>query len=226
MNNKTSRDLSTRADRTNRATIDDTASPGPVRRRRRDEYKQETRNALLAAGRQLFARRGYAAVSMDDVAAHAGLTKGALYHHFKNKRDLFRAILEALETELVREITHALDGVSDPWHTLTTGLRAFLQAATRPAALRIITLDGPSVLGWGEWREIDTRHGLALVSDALRRAMQAGVLKPVPVQPLAHVLLAALTESALLIADAEDQEATATDVETTILTLIEGLRVP
>ena len=193
---------------------------------RREEHKEETRKALIAAGRHLFARHGYAGVSIEDVVVRARVTRGALYHHFADKQDLFRAILEAVETDLVDEVRRALEEVSDPWQSLVSGLQAFLTAATKPAALRIVTIDGPAVLGWGEWREIDTRFGLRLVSAGLQRAIDAGVLVPAPVQALAHMLLAALTESALLIADASDRELVRADVERAFLALLEGMRLP
>ncbi|OSC40801.1 TetR/AcrR family transcriptional regulator [Mycobacterium decipiens] len=193
-------------------------------RSRRSDHTDATRRALVDAGRSLFSRRGYRDVSIEDIVTRARVTRGALYYHFDNKKDLFQTVLETVEAGLVADVGAAMDKVTDPWDVLVVGFDAFLDAATKPDALQIIAIDGPSVLGWGEWRQIDMRYGLGLVVGALERGMDAGVIRRVPLPPLSHLLLAALTESALQIADATDKDRTKDEVEHAFMALLEGLR--
>ena len=179
---------------------------------------------LLRAGRELFAERGFAAVGTEEIVARAGVTRGALYHHFADKRDLFRAVHEELEQRLVADIGARIGGIDDPWELMVAGVRAFLDACTDPAVMRIALLDAPAVLGWDEWREIDARYGLGLVSFALQNAMDRGVLRPRPVRPLAHLLMGAMTEAAMVIANGRDPAAARDEVEAPLLALLEGLR--
>jgi AcrR family transcriptional regulator len=190
----------------------------------RVEQAAATRTALIGAARELFAERGYAGVGTEEVVRRARVTRGALYHHFADKRDLFRAVHEQREQELVASIADRIGSIADPWELMVTGVRAFLDACTDPALIRIALLDAPVVLGWAEWREIDARYGLGLVVGALQGAMDAGVLRAQPVRPLAHLLLGAMTEAAMLIANASDHAAARREVEAPLLSLLEGLR--
>jgi AcrR family transcriptional regulator len=185
---------------------------------------EATRGELLRAARELFADRGYAAVGTEQIVARAGVTRGALYHHFEDKRDLLRAVHEQLEEELVASIGERISGIDDPWELLVTGVRAFLDSCTDPALMRISLIDAPVVLGWEEWREIDARYALGLVSFGLRNAMDRGVFREQEIRPLAHVLLGAMTEAGMLIANAADAEATRREVEPALLALLGGLR--
>jgi AcrR family transcriptional regulator len=182
-----------------------------------------TRAALLRVGRELFAERGYAGVGTEEIVARAGVTRGALYHHFADKRDLFRAVHEELEAELVGGIAERIGGIEDPWELILTGVRAFLDACTDPAIMRVSLQDAPAVLGWREWREISERHGMGLVSFGLQNAMDRGVLTPRPVRPLAHLLMGAMSEAAMVIVNADDPRAAREEVEPPLLALIEGL---
>jgi AcrR family transcriptional regulator len=185
---------------------------------------EATRAALLRVARELFAQRGYAAVGTEEIVARAGVTRGALYHHFEDKRDLFRAVHEGLEAELVASIGARVEGIEDPWELLVTGTRAFLDACSDDALRQISLLDGPAVLGWEEWREISARHSAGLVSFALMNAMDRGVLRRQEVAPLAQLLQGAMAEAAMIIANAPDQEQARRDVEPAVLGLLEGLR--
>jgi AcrR family transcriptional regulator len=185
---------------------------------------ESTRADLLAAARELFAERGYAGVGTEEIVARAGVTRGALYHHFEDKRDLLRAVHEQLEGELLASIGARIADVDDPWELLVTGVRAFLDACTDRALMRISLLDAPSVLGWAEWREIGTRHSLGLVTFGLRNAMDRGLFRRQEVRPLAHVLIGAMTEAAMMIANASDHAAARREVEAPLLALLQGLR--
>jgi AcrR family transcriptional regulator len=191
----------------------------------RPERGEPTRDALVGAARALFAERGYAGVGTEEVVRRAGVTRGALYHHFRDKRDLFRAVYEQTELEIVRAIGARMQGVSDPVELLETGVRAFLDACSDPVMMRIGLRDAPGVLGWEEWREIGNRHGLGLVTGGLQAAMDAGRIVKADVRTLAHLLLSAFAEASLLIASAEDPGAARVEVERTLLALLDGLRV-
>ncbi|MBA3306550.1 MAG: TetR/AcrR family transcriptional regulator, partial [Thermoleophilaceae bacterium] len=151
--------------------------------------------------------------------------RGALYHHFSDKRDLFRAVHNQVEEDMVAKISEAMAGIDDPVELLLAANRRFLDLCTDPNWTRIPLIDAPSVLGWAEWRAADMRFGLGLASLALTAGMDAGALRRAPVRPLAHLLLAAMGEAGLMIAQAEDPEAKRAEVEPTLVGLIEGLRL-
>ena len=191
---------------------------------RKTEQSEVTRAALVAAARTLFTEREYSGVGTEEIVRRASVTRGALYHHFKDKRDLFRAAHEQVEEEMVAAIVAAMEGATDPVELLVAGARRFLDLCLDPTWTQIPLIDAPSVLGWREWREVDMRHGLGLISAALQGGMDAGVLRVQPVIPLAHMLLAALSEAGLMVATAADPGATREQVEPTVLGMIESLR--
>ena len=147
-----------------------------------------------------------------------------MYHHFPNKKDLFRAVYEETEEELVSEFGARLAEIDDPWEALVTGMRGFLDLCTDPELMQIGLIDAPSVLGWKEWREIGTRYAMGVTTFALQGAMDAGVLRRADVKQLAHLIIGSLGEAAMVLANAEDPEATREDVEATLMILLEGLR--
>jgi AcrR family transcriptional regulator len=190
------------------------------------ERAEATRAALLSAGRSLFAQRGYAAVATEEIVRRARVTRGALYHHFRDKEDLFRAVVEDVERELTERIAaeSLAAGATEPWAALQAGARAFLDASAEPEVQRIIMLDAPAVLGWVQWREIGQRYGLGLVEGVLEAAMEAGTLARQPARPLAHVLIGALDEAAMYVARADDVERAREEMAATIDRLLHGLR--
>ena len=191
----------------------------------RDDDARATRDALVKAGLELFAKRGYSEVGTEEIVKRARVTRGALYHHFTDKRDLFRAVHERVEESLVERIAGQMQGVSDPWEVMVTGTRAFLEACDEPAVKQITLVDAPAVLGWREWREIDERYGLGLMKAALGGAMEAGVLRTAPLDAISHLMLGALAEAAFVIANADDPAAARKDAETALFALLEGLKV-
>jgi AcrR family transcriptional regulator len=192
--------------------------------RRREEEARATRDALVQAGLDLFAARGYAEVGTEEIVARARVTRGALYHHFADKRDLFRAVHERVERELVERVAARIEGIDDPWELMVSGTRAFLDACEDPAVKRIALTDASAVLGWSEWREIDARYGLGLMRAALGGAIEAGVLKPMPLEMMSHLLLGAMAEAAFVVAHAEDPDSARGEAEAALLELLEGLR--
>ena len=194
-------------------------------KRTQAERSEATRDALIEAARGLFAERGYADVGTEEIVRAAGVTRGALYHHFAGKRELFEAVYERIEVELAQRIaTGALRaGATEPLAAMRAGAEMFLQASTEPEAQRIVMLDGPSVLGWDRWREIAAEHGLGLIEATLRAAVEAGAIPEQPVRPLAHVLMGALDEAAMLVARAEDPETMRAEVGRTLDSLLAAL---
>lgn len=178
------------------------ASQGQARRRTQRERSDLTRAALVAAARSLFAASGYHATPAEEVVRHADVTSGALYHHFADKRGLFRAAFDAVELTLAERVRTAALAGSDSWERLELGVGEYLHACSEPDVRQIVLVDGPSVLGWEEWREADARHHLRPLAAALASAMRAGLMERRPPLPLARVLLGALTEAGLA-ADAE-----------------------
>jgi AcrR family transcriptional regulator len=192
---------------------------------RREAEARATREALIAAALDPFAKRGYAAVGTEEIVARARVTRGALYHHFTDKRDLFRAVFEKVEADLMERVAAKMEVADDPWQLMVGGMRAFLDACQEPAVEQIALIDAPAVLGWPEWREIDNRHGLGLTRAALQGAVDAGVLRPIAVEPMAHLLVAALSEAAFVIAHAERPRRARAEVEEALVQLVEGLRI-
>jgi AcrR family transcriptional regulator len=194
-------------------------------KRTQTERSEATRAALIAAARLLFAERGYAGVGTEEIVRAAGVTRGALYHHFEGKRELFEAVYERIEVELAERIAAgALEAnAASPLEAMRAGAEMFLAASTEPETQRIVLLDGPSVLGWDRWREIAGEHGLGLIEATLQAAIDDGAIDPQPVRPLAHVLMGALDEAAMLVARAEDPEKMRAEVATTLATLLDGL---
>jgi AcrR family transcriptional regulator len=191
------------------------------------ERSQATRGRLAAAARILFAERGYAAVGTEEIVKRAKVTRGALYHHFAGKRELLRAVHEQLEGELAAQIGARIADEAEAGtgarEVLELGARAFLDACERPEIARITLVEAPAVLGWSEWREIDERYGLGLVSGALELGMEQGVIRRQPTRPLAHLLLGAMGEAGMMIANAEDPAAARREVEPALLGLLDGL---
>jgi len=180
-----------------------------VKPNKNDARSQATRAALIAAARPLFARHGYAAVGTEAIVKAAGVTRGALYHQFKDKADLFEAVFESVEREVTEAIAHKVlaAGGGDPLDALRAGAEAWVEAASDLETQRIILIDAPAVLGWERWREMAVAYGLGLTEAALTAAIEAGAIAEQPVRPLAHVLIGALDEAALYVARADDPAA-------------------
>jgi AcrR family transcriptional regulator len=185
-----------------------------VKRTKHAERSEATRAALVAAARPLFAERGFAGVGTEEIVRAAGVTRGALYHQFADKRDLFAAVFEQVEADVTQRTARAAvaSGASDPLAVLRVGAVGWLEACSEPEVQRIVLLDGPAVLGWKAWREIGMRYALGLIENELQAAVDAGTLEPQPVGGLAHIIMGALDEAALYVATAEDQDAARAEV--------------
>lgn len=197
----------------------------PPPRRSQAERTAATRASLLAAARKLFAVNGFADVSTQAIVESAGVTRGALYHQFADKTELFAAVYEEIETELVADIVARLADAApaDQRQAMKAGARLFLDLCSAPEVQRIMLVDAPAVLGWERWREVGMKYGLGVIEAMLVQAVADGVIPPQPLRPTAHVLLGALDEAALYISRAEDQAAAKSDMYAVCDRLIDGI---
>jgi AcrR family transcriptional regulator len=201
---------------------------GARARRTQSERTAQTRAALIATARRLFGAEGFADVGAERIAREAGMTRGALYHQFTDKADLFAAVLDQVEAEIAQRVATAVAGL-DPDDTagmLLAGADAWLDASSEPDLQRIVLLDGPSVLGWGRWREICLRYTVGLIAALLQDGIDRGSLPAQPVSALTHVLVGAVDEAALYIAQADDPVAARADMDLVFRRLTLALLMP
>jgi len=196
-------------------------------KRTQAERSAETRAALIGAARPLFAEYGYAGVGTDQIARAAGVTRGALYHQFAGKEELFVAVFEEVEAEIAAEIDAAFAAAfdADPIAAVRAGVDGWLRISLHPDVQRIVLIDAPAALGWERWREIGRRYGVGLVEGAIGALIEVGVFAPQPVRPLAHLLVGALEEGTLYAARAEDPATAVEEVRAALQALFEGLDV-
>jgi AcrR family transcriptional regulator len=195
-------------------------------RRTQAQRSAATRGALLAAARVVFAERGFAGAGREEIVAAAGVTRGAMYHHFDSKEDLFVAVVEQVEEEVVAMVASAAMAAEDPIEQLRFGSQAYLDAALDPGMRRICLLDAPAVLSPEQRQAINDRYGLGLVREALARAADEGRVDPDQVEPFAPMLLAALLALASHVAHSDDPVAARAAVRDTVDSLVAGLVLP
>ena len=173
------------------------------------ERTEATRGRLITTARRLFAEKGFAGTSTEEILGEAAVSRGALYHHFASKTDLFRATFEAVEDELTAHILEAAtgSGETDPMRILVLGFDAFLDQCLNPEVQRIVMLDGPTVLGWDTWHELDERYGFGTLKAVLTLAADGGRVDPAAVEPLSHLLLGAIMQAGMVVARADDPSA-------------------
>jgi AcrR family transcriptional regulator len=200
-------------------------SAHPRARRTQADRSAATREALVAAGRRLFAAQGFADVSTDAIAAEAGVTRGALYHQFADKVALFDAVVDAVEADIAARLAAdiAAAGVTDPVEGIRQAIRIWLEVCVEPESNRIALLDGPSFLGWGRWRELCQRHVFGLAEALLSQGMELGRIRRQPVRPLAHILMGASDEAALYVVEAADHARARAEMIEVIDQFIEGI---
>lgn len=199
------------------------ANPAAAATRTNAAQSSETRATLVAVARKLFGERGYADVSTEEIVRAASVTRGALYHQFSDKRDLFRTVYEEIEAELVAQIFDAMTGETDPWQVMKRGSLMFLDQCLNPAVVRIAIFDAPSVLGFEAHREVVDKYGGALVEGTLTALMEQGTIVKQPVRPLANVLRGALIEGGITIAEASDKDIARGEVGAVIEGMLDGL---
>ncbi len=179
----------------------------------------------MASAKHLFGLYGFAATTVDGIAAAAGVGKGTVYHHFATKEAIFEAVVDEVSAELAQDVVRESSAAKDALSAIISGTELYFTAATRGATGRIVLTDGPVVLGWERWRAIDLRHFGGLFPEALERAMEAGLIARQPVEPLASLLLGAVSEAAAACAASTDPPATALRFGRALTTLLDGLRI-
>jgi AcrR family transcriptional regulator len=188
------------------------------------ERTETTRKAIVTAARGLFGGHGFHATTMEEIAEAIGMAKGAVYHHFRTKEAIFEAVFEEASQDLVRHVRAAVRHVPDALRAMAIGTHAYFEACAQPSLAQIILRDGPAVLGWQRWREIDERYFGRSVPEALRRAIEAGLIAEQPVEPLARLLIGAITEAAAACASSSDPAAVGRRHADAMQALLEGLR--
>jgi AcrR family transcriptional regulator len=198
-----------------------------ARRRTQSQRTEATRAALIAAARRLFTERGYDEVAAEEIVRAAGVTRGALYHHFGGKSQLLEAAYEQIEAESTERVARIVLGseLESPLAAMRAGIEAFLDECAEPELRRIALHAAPAVLGWERWREIGAANGLGLIEASLNAAIEAREIRQVPVKPTAHLLLGALDEAAMLVARSEDSASRA-EVSSVLLVLLDSLALP
>jgi AcrR family transcriptional regulator len=196
---------------------------------RQSERSTSTIQAILAAAHKLFAAQGFEATSIDDIAVKAGVAKGAVYHHFSSKEDIFTRVLDGVQQKLsvpqmpAKQMRELAKKISDPLDQIIFGVVHYLEAATQPGIKQILLIDGPAVIGWTKWREIDDRY-----FGAGTRIATATLLGPKAsereVDTTARLLLGAVMEAALVCATAPDAKKAARELCAALRKMLEGLR--
>jgi AcrR family transcriptional regulator len=189
------------------------------------ERRAATIESILKAGRLLFGERGFAATTIDDIAEQAGVAKGAVYHHFATKEAVFAAVFDQVSRALVQEIDRAVRTEKDVLAAMVAGTQHYFAACAKGPTGQIILRDGPAVLGWERWREIDAQHFGGKIPRAIAAAMDAGLIARQSVEPLARLLLGAVTEAAVACAGRTDVLKAGNEYTRAFKSLLEALRV-
>jgi AcrR family transcriptional regulator len=193
---------------------------------RREEAVDATRSALLDSALRLFTDRGFAATSLDDVVRDARVTKGALYHHFRGgKLQLFEAVFEEVDLRLAERIAAAVPPDAGPWELVEAGLDAYLAACSDEVVRRIMFQEGPVALGWARWRELDGCSSRELLSGTVQGLLDAGLIRPQPMELLTRLLFTTLGEAGMSVAEAADEQTARAEARRLLLDLLDGLRV-
>jgi AcrR family transcriptional regulator len=189
------------------------------------ERREKTQAAIIKAARRIFGERGFAATTIDNIAAGARVAKGAVYHHFATKEAVFEAVFEQVSLDLVADLDRISRAENDPLAAMAAGTQGYFAACSKGPTGQIILRDGPAVLGWERWREIDAKHFGGKFPRAIAAAMEAGVIAKQPIEPLARLLLGAVTEAAVAVSGGPDIGKAGTDYARAFRSLLDALRV-
>ncbi|HEY4343965.1 MAG TPA: helix-turn-helix domain-containing protein [Parvibaculum sp.] len=189
------------------------------------ERRDATIGAILEAARHLFAAHGFAATSIDDIAARAGVKKGAVYHHFNAKEEIFARIFEELSAELAELIPPAAQNASDILDAVGRGTLKYLTAIAGPTFRQILLIDGPAVLGWQAWRDVDARHFGGMIRVPLDLSL-AGRATKREIDAIAQLIAGAVTEAALVCATEENSRQHARDLTSALQTMLKPFFTP
>ena len=192
------------------------------------QQSQATIELLTNTAYEEFSQRGYANAATETIVRKAGVTRGALYHHFKGKKDLFYAVFQKAQREIGNRIAERADAVDDPFDQLVSGCRAFLQACTEPALQQIVVIDAPAVLDWNAYREVDATmagSGFSLLREGLQGLIGQKLIKPLSTDALAHLLSGAMDEAAVWVSRCEDTDCALAEAQEALESLIIGLQL-
>lgn len=184
-----------------------------------------TKEALIRAARPLFTEHGFGGVGTEAIVRAAGVTRGAMYHQFADKTELFAAVFEAVEVDVTQRLDKIVSesGETDPIELMKLGANAWIDACADPEVQRIVLIDAPAVLGWERWREIGMKYGVGLVEALVAYAIREGRIPDQPVKPLAHVIIGAIDEAALYVVRAEDPDRAREETRAVITRLLGAL---
>lgn len=192
--------------------------------RRNKAETSETIQKLLDVARAHFTEHGYAGAALESIVLEANLTRGAVYHHFRNKKELFRSVLEAVQREVAERVEQEAAAGEDVWQQLFLGCRAFVMAAVEQRNKRIMLIDGPAIMGWEAWRTMDENHSMRLLREQLDMMQQQGYLKKVPLDAVTHFISGALNETTLWLAYESVRPAALEDTMQVIALFLEGVK--
>jgi AcrR family transcriptional regulator len=193
---------------------------------RRIAQGEATRHQLLEVATRLFAAQGYDNTSVEQVLRESGVSRGSLYHHFNGKDRLFEAVVEHVEQGVVEQLVTAVGRHRDPVKILRAGCARWIALVQEPAVRQVILTDAPAVLGWQRWREIDEQHGFGLLKHGLQAVADAGRLAVADVDVVAHIVLGALNEAAMLVARADSPDKARRQATAAVDRLIDGFLRP
>lgn len=190
---------------------------------RQSERREATIAAILKAARRLFASRGFDSTSIDDIAASAGVAKGAVYHHFESKEEIFTQVLDSVQAELAASPPPSLLNISDPLDQIATAVMEYLIAANEPGIRQILLIDGPAVIGWQKWREIDDRYFGAGAKAAVERILAKSATSA-RIEAVTHLLMGAVMEACLVCAKSQNAKKSARELSSALRVMLEGVR--
>lgn len=188
------------------------------------EQRAQTTRKLITVARAQFTAHGYAQASTEEIVELADMTRGALYHHFGNKQGLFKAVLAEVQRDVAERVRAASGASDDPWEQLIVGCHAFVRASLEPAVQRIMLIDGPAVIGWDVWREMDAENAMRLLEAGIRELADAHIINVASVTATTHLLSGAMNEAVLWIARSDQPTQALDETIAAIEQLLAGLR--
>lgn len=192
--------------------------------RRTKAETTETIRKLIEIARTHFTEHGYANTALELIVNEAELTRGAVYHHFRSKKELFRVVLEDVQREVAERVEGDASTSEDSWQQLYLGCRAFIMAAVEENKRRIMLIDGPAIMGWETWREMDQNHSMRLLKGQLGIMQEQGELQRIPLDALTHLISGGLNELALWIANESEQPKALDEAMKVLGAFLEGFK--
>ncbi|MFD1935620.1 MULTISPECIES: TetR/AcrR family transcriptional regulator [Nonomuraea] len=196
-------------------------------KRRREQYAEATRSALLEAARRRFAEHGFAGTALEDVAADIQASRGAVYHHFANKTALFEAVVEALETDMIHQVIESSAQAADPWQAAMAATERFLDHCCEPDYGRVVWQEAPIAMGWRRWKECEEKYAYGLIEHLVRALVDSGDLPPLPVEPMTRITFHILGAAGMALAEAPeaDKRRVRDEYSQAIRQLLSGVRM-